>query len=709
MQHTPIKAFQWDLARQVERLDFLKKLLPRYAAWGYQELYLHLEDAVHYPSLPGVGRDDAYSYEGLGELVLTAAQNGIRVVPIVNLLGHTQYLIKHPDWRDLNELRDERGKAREHGQLCPLHPRTGEVADKLLRDMAPYCTAGKVHVGLDESFHLGQCPRCREEVARIGLAAHFAGHVKRLHALSGQLGLQLGLWADMLYFVPEAIALLPPGITAYDWYYYPFAKKPRVEFFNFAERDLAPALRQQGIGYYGCPMNGAFRHEPLPVFGDRLGNIRSWWQRCAAVKADGFLVTSWEAYRLALETTTAIDAAAASLWLEPDADDATTMLARGLARIFPSRNNRVIARSLLAADEHAFAGYARWQINDRWDVLAGNESVKPYQAEDRFFCREQTRARREKWPAAITASLAFRHYLAQRDVFVREAARAVFLWRRLSRRHAAFGGTRPPDGFSPADIAQARPASLAKATEPREVALHLKAMQAVAAEFARALKAGRNAARAMWMRTRDRQGRGQNEAMLEADEKRLAEWRSWLKQAAWHPEMVWRTTPVCGAWQLQFMVHNFAPAVQNVAVEQQDDAGTWHELASRFTIEFRAYAARPLTRIKREFTVPVDSPAASLRIAVRGVGQVALSQVGLTNGVETRRAAGFRQKKILGRRAPVRGLPSFNEQPKVSTVLLHFAPLSGHLVQMSNAKPTLPLTSPVFAPAKPRESPGPGG
>src|SRR5260221_1885744 len=220
-----IRAFQWDLARQVERPDFLKKLLPRYAAWGYHEVYLHLEDAVHYPSLPGIGRSDAYAYEELGELVLCAARNGIRVVPIVNLLGHTQYLIKHPDLRDLNELRDERGDPLVRGQICPLHPRLPEIAGLLLRDLAPYCTAGKVHVGLDESFNLGKCPRCREEVARLGLGGHFAAHVNRLHKLAAGFDLQLGLWADMLYFIPEAIPLLPHGITAYDWYYYPFARK----------------------------------------------------------------------------------------------------------------------------------------------------------------------------------------------------------------------------------------------------------------------------------------------------------------------------------------------------------------------------------------------------------------------------------------------------------------------------------------------------
>jgi hypothetical protein len=152
--------------------------------------------------------------------------------------------------------------------------------------------------------------------------------------------------------------------------------------------------------------------------------------------------------------------------------------------------------------------------------------------------------------------------------------------------------------------------------------------------------------------------------------------------------MIWRATPVCGAWQLQFMVHNFAPAVQKVVVEQQADDGSWRELASRFTIEFRAYAARPHTRIKREFTVPVEmgpnmrgsavairalckttrrheamadkegTPPPGLRIAVRGVGQVAISHVQLTNGVETWQAHRNARRLIkLGQPAPRRGLP----------------------------------------------------
>jgi len=621
-----IRAFQWDLARQIERLDFLMEQLPRYAAWGYQELYLHLEDAVHYPALPGIGRDDAYTYEQLGELVLKAAQAGIRVVPIVNLLGHTQYLIKHPALRELNELRDGVGDPLVSGQICPLHPRFAEVAEKLLRDMAPYCTAGKVHVGLDESFHLGKCPRCREEVARIGLAGHFAGHVNRLHQLAAARDLQMGLWADMLYFVPEVIPLLPRGITAYDWYYYPFQRKPRVEFFNFAERDLQPALKKQGIHYYGCPMNGAFRYEPLPVFGDRLANLRSWWHRCQAVQADGFLVTSWEAYRLALETTTVVDAAAANLWLDPDHDDATAMLARGIERVFGIKPANRQARALLAADAHAFAGYARWQINDRWDAFAGNESLKPYAAECRFF--ERLLDDSYHWPAPFAASLAFRLYLARRDVFVRTAARAVFKCRKLLAKGGA-GAVRA----------------------------ELRTMSESARAFARDLKAGQEAASAMWRRTREPEQTGQNETLLQRDAQRLEQWQQWLTTIRRQPARVTEATPVCGPWQLQFTVHNLAPAVARVIVEQQEPDGTWRAIASRYTIEFRASAARPATRIRREFTVPVPARATPLRLCIGGVGQVGISHLVLTDGVTVRPEARFRRVRLLGRRAPKRGMP----------------------------------------------------
>ncbi|HZP60789.1 MAG TPA: family 20 glycosylhydrolase, partial [Opitutaceae bacterium] len=564
---------------------------------------------------------------------------GIRVVPIVNLLGHTQYLIKTPALRDLNELRDHHGRPLEHGQVCPLHPRLAEVAEKLLRDIAPFCTAGLVHAGLDESFQLGRCPRCREEIARAGLAAHFAGHISRLHTLTAALGLRLGLWADMFYYIPEAIARLPRDVVAYEWYYYPFPRRPRVELFNFAEADLATRFRQRGIAFYGCPMNGAFRWEPLPAFGERLGNILSWWRYCRRSGAAGFLVTSWEPSRLAAELPLVVDAAAACLWTNPEIDRPEKMLERGFRRVF-GRDGNSAARAALAADKFPFSGYARWQINERWDVFAGEFPAA--------FAREaqalQRLAKTAGLPPALAASLEFRHTLAQRDRFVRGAAQSVFAARR--------------------QLARGKPDRAADALAPCEGATKL---------FASELRRGLAAARRMWRRSRDPRGRGPNEEMLTRDARRLRAWQRWLRRAKKSPALAAGPTPFCGRWQLQFSLHNFAPALQKVIVEQRHSDGAWRELHGLFTIEFQAAAARPRAKIVREISVPVDSTDAVLRLAVRGVGQVAVSNIVLTDGVATRPARLPRRKVVLGRPAPSAGFPPLDITRNSDELGLSFA------------------------------------
>jgi hypothetical protein len=301
------------------------------------------------------------------------------------------------------------------------------------------------------------------------------------------------------------------------------------------------------------------------------------------------------------------------------------MLARGLERALGSKNARPQARALLVADPHAFAGYARWQINERWDVFAGEESLKPYLAEVKFF--ERMRAFTYDWPPALSSSLGFRFYLAQRDVFVRQAARGVFGLRRLLNRGD-------------------------------QKAFDLKVSQMVLAggAFAHACKQGLHSARAMWRRTR-LATRGQNEMIVEADKRRLTAWLGWLRRLARRRDLVNGPNPICGSWQLNLRVHNFAPAVQKILVEQRKADGVWEELVGRYAIEFRAHAARAKTKLWRELSVPVANPDAVLRIRVGGVGQVQLSHTTLTNGTIQKRLQASSQRKRLGRRAPTQGFP----------------------------------------------------
>jgi hypothetical protein len=570
-----IRSFQWDLARQVERLDWLLAQLPRYAEWGYQELHLHLEDAVEYPSLPEVARRDAYTYKQFARLVDAASRVGIKVVPIVNLLGHTQYLIKVPSLRDLNELRAPDGSPLEQGQICPLHPRTLDVAEKLLRDIGPFCTAGKVHVGLDESFHLGRHPLSKKEIEQIGLAGHFAGYVKRLHDLTRSLKLEMGMWADMLYFLPDAIPLLPSALTAYEWYYHGFKRLPKVELFNFAEVDIATPLRKRGVELYGCPMNGAFRYEPLPHFSDRLNNIRSWWRHAQKIGAKGFLVSSWEPYRLAVELTTAVDAAAAALWLEPHVTDPKEMLARGFERAF-GKKGAAAAKVALACDRYPYSGYPRWEINQRWDTLSRRESVATYRQEANYFARQARAAKQAKLPVAVRASVDFRSYLATRDLLLRRGAKGDASARAL---------------------------------------------------FQSTLSSGLKAAQTMWRRSRDPQIEGPNEQMVRADAARCAAWQRgapvfgdrWqLCYRVWNfapaaqfvsveqrlPDGTWRTLQQCHTIEFQ----TCAATVHGTMIREHAAPVEWDGDVKNFP---------------------------RLCMLVRGVGEVKVSAISLTGGRTT--------------------------------------------------------------------------
>lgn len=638
-----IRAFQWDLARQVERLDWLMAQLPRYAKWGYHELHLHLEDAVDYPSLPGVARRDAYSWSQFTQLVTAATDVGINVVPIANLLGHTQYLIKTPQWRDLNELRHPDGSPREVGQICPSHPEALAVARRLVEDLTPCCTAGRIHFGLDESFHLGKHPASRREINQIGRAAYFANWVTQLHTLARQHDLDAAIWADMLILLPEAIPLLPSGLTAYDWYYHAFRRHPRFELYNFAEYNLVPALKAQGIRHWACPMNGAFRHEPLPLFGDRIANAVSWWQRARQTDASGYLVSSWEPNHLTPEMTTVIDAAIAGLWLDDDgATDASTLLRRGFSRVHGSPGAASQARLALACDERPFAGYARAERNHFWDTSHGEPGPSASAAEARFFRRAA--ARKNVLP--FQRSLEWRCYLAERDAFIKQTADQVMQARRLWARH-----------------------------KTTKLAEQIARLDKATGRFESTLAQGKTAARALWRLTRETRSAGANHTIIKEDGLKFRAWKQWLRKVRGNPAHLMQPSPMAGTWQLNFKVHATRPTANLVVVQQQNADGTWRDVRQRHTIEFRSIAAVPKSTLKRPWSVPLNDHLAPLRIALRGVGEVAISQVQLTDGITsmTNRAWPVAQRRRLGQPAPTHGWPELDWTTNRDTLALDFA------------------------------------
>ncbi|MBC8040214.1 MAG: glycoside hydrolase family 20, partial [Opitutaceae bacterium] len=377
------------------------------------------------------------------------------------------------------------------------------------------------------------------------------------------------------------------------------------------------------------------------VFGERLANAQSWWRRCRQTHAGGFLMTGWEPQRLAFEMPMVVDAAAACLWLNPEIDDHAGMLAKGFERVFGKAGSREAARAALACDEHAFAGYAKWETHDRWDGLAGPEGPARANRSAKFF----TRLAKQKLPAPFIASASLNAYLASRESFIRQAARSVA---KLRRSHAT-GQTQFVTYY---------------------VTNCLKTLESIDLKLSKT----RLCAREIWARTRDPRVPSPYAEILDRDAVRLKSWRAWLTATAKNLARSLDASPVHGRWQLSFIVHNHAPALQKILVEEKSADGTWKTLAERFTIEFRAKAARPRANLKREFSVSIDSPARPLRIALRGIGEVAVSQVTFTDGVITLHPKAWpaRERRTLGTPAPTSGFPDLHLASNRDAIMLSF-------------------------------------
>jgi len=263
--------FFYDIGRQLERPETVFAQLPRLAKAGYSAVMLNVEDAVEFPSLPGIGRKYAWSPETLRSFGETARQNGLEVIPVLPSLGHAKYITTKTGYTYL----DEGAVSGEClGCLRVNDEASFALIGKLYDDWCAAVPGKYLHAGMDEAPAMGQHLLRSGRCASLDQPKLFADHCNRLAAMAKERGRQLVIWGDMLYYFPQAIGLLDKSIIVMDWYYYDFPDTPRVELFNFAPVDITKALKEAGFTVWLTP--SVWPNLPFGDVADRLGNLRSW-------------------------------------------------------------------------------------------------------------------------------------------------------------------------------------------------------------------------------------------------------------------------------------------------------------------------------------------------------------------------------------------------------------------------------------------------
>lgn len=187
------RCYHMDLKKGSGGLPDLKRTLKRLRELRYNYVLIEYENRIKLDSLPGIEAPDAFSHEEIRELNAYAKENGIRVIPLLQSFGHLEYLLKHPDYQKYSELPDD------FQQLCPLKDEAFELWKKVFDEMRSlHPDTDYFHIGGDEAYNLGKCPKCAEYAKKHSPGELFFHHIERVCRYAADHGCRPILWHDML-------------------------------------------------------------------------------------------------------------------------------------------------------------------------------------------------------------------------------------------------------------------------------------------------------------------------------------------------------------------------------------------------------------------------------------------------------------------------------------------------------------------------------
>lgn len=217
--------FMLDCSRNaVPKVEEIKRLICLLVLMGYNYLELYTEDTYELPNEPYFGyKRGRYSREELREIVIFARQFEMGVVPCIQTLAHLKNLANwkpyfdHMDIDDILLVEDERTYA-------------------LIRKMLMFCKevydTTRVHIGLDEAFHLGRGKytdtygyRSKHEI--------YLQHLKKVFAICEEVGVLPEFWADGFYDtdlqIEDIQAIFNEKQTPIYWEYSVAETAPHIE------------------------------------------------------------------------------------------------------------------------------------------------------------------------------------------------------------------------------------------------------------------------------------------------------------------------------------------------------------------------------------------------------------------------------------------------------------------------------------------------
>lgn len=271
----PLRMWSYDLAReQAPTEEHLRSMLAMTRRAGYTAFGLYMEHRFAYPSTPWAHGVGCVAPETIKRLVQEFPD--IQIIPFVNLLGHFEGMLYTEEGKRYRE------QTFQGMQACPSNPDFVRLCEALLDDVLEAFPSEIVHIGGDETWQLGACPRCAKAFdGSDPKAALYASHFGSLARRLLDRGRRPAIWGDMFLDHPSALESMPKEALIFDWQYFQRAIETSRRFMD------------AGFEVVCCPTihnyNAIWMHVDQSE-----ANVRQLSEDAREIGAAGVCVTTWE-------------------------------------------------------------------------------------------------------------------------------------------------------------------------------------------------------------------------------------------------------------------------------------------------------------------------------------------------------------------------------------------------------------------------------
>jgi len=263
-----ILAYHYDLKRGMWAAPYMNRLAETLAGWGFNCVVYEIEDKLRFARGPGFAHADALDGRQTARVVADLRARGLDVIPLMQSLGHAECVLAKGEFAHLRE---------SDAHTDQYHPLSAEARDWLIdlfdEIIDVFQPRQFVHMGGDETRHLGQSETCRPVVEQIGVGGLYLRHMMPLFEHIRSRGLRPIIWADIVLAHPEVLDQIPRYVVLMDWDYAVTAeRRDRVRVWGegtltwpqLQERDL-PAFHEH-LGPH-CVDEQTRRDATFPAFG----------------------------------------------------------------------------------------------------------------------------------------------------------------------------------------------------------------------------------------------------------------------------------------------------------------------------------------------------------------------------------------------------------------------------------------------------------